>query len=37
MKAYVKLGAVALAAYAVVAIVQRRVMPIPVIGEYLPR
>lgn len=37
MKAYVKLGAVALAAYALVAIVQRRVMPIPVIGEYLPR
>ena len=37
MKSYLKVGAVALAAFAVVAIVQRKLMPIPVIGEYLPR
>lgn len=37
MKSYLKLAAVALAAYAAVAIVQRKVMPIPVVGEFLPR
>lgn len=37
MNAYFKAAAVALAAYAVVAIVQRKVMPIPVVGEFLPR
>ena len=28
---------VALAAYALVAFVQRKVMPVPVVGEYLPK
>lgn len=37
MKDYLKLAAVSLAAFALVAIVQRKVRPIPVIGEYLPR
>ena len=37
MKAYLKTAAVALAAYAVIAIVQRNVMTIPVVGEFLPK
>ncbi len=37
MKAYLKTAAVALAAYAVVTIVQRHVRPIPAVGGYLPR
>ena len=37
MKAYLKAGAIALAAYAVAAFVQRHVMAVPVIGEYLPK
>ena len=34
--AQVKTAIVALAAYALVAIIQRNVTPIPVIGQYLP-
>ncbi len=30
-------GLAALAAFAVVAFVQRKVMPIPVVGDYLPK
>ncbi len=37
MNGYVKIAAVALAAYAAVALVQRKVMPVPVVGEFLPR
>lgn len=37
MKSYLKLAGVALAAYAAIALVQRKVMPIPGIGEFLPR
>ena len=37
MKAYLKTAAVALAAYAIVTVIQRNVMPIPVIGGLLPR
>lgn len=36
MKAYLKTAAVALAAYAVVAMIQRTVA-IPVVGAYLPK
>ncbi|WP_277753154.1 hypothetical protein [Lacisediminimonas profundi] len=32
----VKIGLTALAAYALVTIIQRNVMPIPVVGQYLP-
>jgi hypothetical protein len=37
MKVYLKAGAVALAAFAIVAAVQRHAMPIPVLGPYLPK
>ena len=37
MKAYLKTAAVAVAAYVVVAAIQRHVMPVPVLGMYLPR
>lgn len=37
MKAYVKAATVALVAYAVIAVVQRKVMVIPVVGDYLPK
>lgn len=37
MNAYVKAGCVALAAFALCSIVQRKVMAIPVVGEFLPR
>ena len=37
MKGYLKIAGVALAAYAVVAFVQRSVQPVPVIGQYLPK
>lgn len=37
MKAYLTTAAVALAAYAIVAIVQRNVMTIPVVGNFLPK
>lgn len=37
MKTYLKAGAVALAAYMVVAALQRHVMVVPVVGTYLPR
>jgi hypothetical protein len=37
MNGYVKIGLVALAAYAAVAILQRKVMAVPMVGEYLPR
>jgi len=37
VKSYLKLAGIALAAYAAIAIVQRKVYPIPVIGEFLPR
>lgn len=30
-------GAIALAAFAVIAMVQRNVMPVPLVGNYLPR
>lgn len=30
-------GAVALLAFALVAFVQRKVMPVPVVGDYLPK
>jgi hypothetical protein len=36
MNPYIKAGLVALAAYAAVALVQRKVVKIPVIGGYLP-
>lgn len=36
MKGYLKLAGVALAAYAAVYVVQKNVMPIPVVGPYLP-
>ncbi len=35
-KAHLNTAIVALVAYAVVVIVQRHVMPIPVVGNYLP-
>lgn len=34
---YLKLAGVALAAYAVVAAVQRHVIAVPVVGNYLPK
>ena len=34
---FLVVGGIALAAYALVAIMQRNVMPIPVVGTYLPR
>jgi hypothetical protein len=37
MKTYLKTAAVALVAYAAVAMIQRHVMPVPVVGQYLPR
>lgn len=37
MKGYLKLAGVALAAYAAVAAIQRKVVTIPVIGAYLPK
>ncbi len=37
MKQYLVTAGVALAAYAVVAFVQSSVMPIPVVGAYLPK
>lgn len=36
MKSYLKLAGIALAAYGAVALIQKKVMPIPVVGEYLP-
>lgn len=33
----VKIGVTALAAFALVAFVQRKFMAVPVVGEYLPR
>lgn len=37
MKGYLKLAGVALAAYAAVAVIQRKVIAIPVVGAYLPK
>jgi len=37
VKAYLKVAGIALAAFAVVALVQRKVKALPVVGEYLPR
>ncbi len=37
MNGYLKIAAVAVAAYAAVALIQRKVMPVPVIGEFLPK
>ncbi len=37
MKGYLKLAAVALAAYAAAAAVQRHVFAVPVVGAYLPK
>ena len=37
MKAYAKAAGVALVAFALVALIQRKVAAIPVVGEYLPR
>lgn len=37
MTDYLKLAGVALAAYAVVAAVQRHVIAVPVVGNYLPK
>ncbi len=37
MSGYVKIGAVALAAYALVSLVQRKVFPVPFVGEFLPK
>lgn len=37
MKGYLKIAAVALATYAAVALVQRKVMAVPVVGEFLPK
>lgn len=36
-KAHMQIAMVALAAYAVVALVQQKVMTIPVVGAYLPK
>ena len=36
MKSYLTTAAVALAAYAAVAIIQRKVFAVPVVGDYLP-
>lgn len=36
-KQIVVTGAIALLAFAVVAMVQRNVMPVPLVGNYLPR
>lgn len=35
--AYVKAGLISLAAFALVAAIQRHVMTVPVVGEYLPK
>lgn len=37
MTGYLKIAGVALVAFALVAVVQRRVFELPVVGEYLPR
>jgi hypothetical protein len=37
MKGYLKIAGVALAAYAAVAFVQRSIMPVPVVGAFLPK
>ncbi len=37
MKQYLVTAGVALAAYAVIAFVQTNVMPIPVVGDFLPK
>ena len=37
MKSYLITAGVALATFAVITFVQRRVMPIPMVGVYLPR
>jgi hypothetical protein len=37
VKAYLKVAGIALAAFALVAVIQRKVKPLPVVGEYLPR
>ena len=37
LKGYLKLAGVALVAYAAVAAVQRHVIAIPVVGNYLPK
>jgi hypothetical protein len=37
VKGYLKLAGVALAAYAAVAVIQRKVIAIPVVGAYLPK
>lgn len=34
---YVVIGLTALAAYAIVTAVQRNVMPVPLVGNYLPK
>lgn len=36
-KAYIHTALIALAAYALVALVQQKVMAIPVVGAYLPK
>lgn len=36
-KAHIQIALVALAAYAVVAFVQQKVMAVPVVGAYLPK
>ena len=37
MNGYLKIAAVAIAAYAAVAAIQREVFEVPVIGKYLPK
>lgn len=37
MNGYLKIAAVAVAAYAAVAVLQREVFEVPVVGKYLPR
>lgn len=36
-KAHIEIAAVALAAFAIVAFVQRKVIAVPVVGEFLPK
>lgn len=37
MNGYLKIAGVALATYAAVAVIQKNVMAVPVVGAYLPR
>lgn len=37
MNAYLKIAGVSLAAFAVAAFIQRKVMAVPVVGEFLPK